>query len=147
MTPEGTDRRAPALAAGGDQVAAHDDAQQSRLRDQVSSAERAVLDVVSDSSESPTPTRVLERLARRRNGLTQSAGALAIQRLVASGRPRLTPLVRDPVRARAARLADLAQREVMGAFGNRRLTTVGAGFVAALISALNVFLLVQTVTG
>lgn len=54
----------------GDQVAAHDDAQQSQLRDQVSSAERAVLDVVQASTEPPTPTRVLELLAR---GATASA--------------------------------------------------------------------------
>lgn len=74
----------------GDQVAAHDDAQQSRLRDQVSSAERAVLDVVQASTEPPTPTRVLELLARRRNGVSQSAGALAIQRLVSRGQLRLT---------------------------------------------------------
>lgn len=56
----------------------------------MSSAERAVLDVVEDSSEPPTPTRVLGLLARRRNGVTQSAGALAIQRLVARGQLRLT---------------------------------------------------------
>src|SRR4051794_10282548 len=35
----------------GDQVAAHDAAQQNRLRDQVGAAERAVLEVVGDSSE------------------------------------------------------------------------------------------------
>ena len=56
----------------------------------VGPAERAVLDVVGDSQEPPSPTRVLELLARRRNGVTQSAGALAIQRLVASGRLHLT---------------------------------------------------------
>jgi hypothetical protein len=90
MTPEEQTAVRQRWQQAGDQVAAHDDAQQSRLRDQVSSAERAVLDVVADSSEPPTPTRVLELLARRRNGVTQSAGALAIQRLVARGQLRLT---------------------------------------------------------
>jgi len=75
----------------GDAVAAHDDAQQRRLSDRVEAAERAVLEVVEASTEPPSPTRVLELLARRRNGVTQSAGALAIQRLVAAGRLRLTP--------------------------------------------------------
>jgi hypothetical protein len=74
----------------GDDVAAHDDAQQARLREQIGSAETAVLEVVSESDEPPSPSRVLELLARRRNGVTQSAGALAIQRLVAQGRLRLT---------------------------------------------------------
>jgi hypothetical protein len=74
----------------GEEVAAHDDQQRSRLRDQVGAAERAVLEVVEASAEPPSPTRVLELLARRRNGVTQSAGALAIQRLVARGRLRLT---------------------------------------------------------
>jgi len=74
----------------GDQVAEHDAAQQTRLRDQVGAAERAVLEVVGQSSEAPSPTRVLELLARRRNGVTQSAGALAIQRLVSRGQLRLT---------------------------------------------------------
>jgi hypothetical protein len=74
----------------GDAVAAHDDAQQARLRDAVGAAETAVLEVVSASQEPPSPTRVLELLARRRNGVTQSAGALAIQRLVARGQLRLT---------------------------------------------------------
>jgi hypothetical protein len=74
----------------GDLVAAHDDAQQSRLRDEVGAAEHAVLEIVGASGEPPSPTRVLELLARRRNGVTQSAGALAIQRLVASGQLRLT---------------------------------------------------------
>jgi manganese transport protein len=40
-----------------------------------------------------------------------------------------------------------ARRDVMGALVNRRLTTVVAGFVAFLISALNVFLVVQTFAG
>jgi manganese transport protein len=40
-----------------------------------------------------------------------------------------------------------ARRDVMGALVNRRLTTVVAGFVALLISALNVFLVVQTFAG
>jgi manganese transport protein len=40
-----------------------------------------------------------------------------------------------------------ARHDVMGALVNRRLTTVVAGFVAFLISALNVFLLVQTFAG
>jgi manganese transport protein len=40
-----------------------------------------------------------------------------------------------------------ARRDVMGALVNRRTTTVVAGFVAFLISALNVFLLVQTFAG
>jgi hypothetical protein len=74
----------------GDQVAAHDDAQQTRLRDEVGAAERAVLEVVGASGEPPSPTRVFELLARRRNGVTQSAGALAIQRLVARGQLRPT---------------------------------------------------------
>lgn len=75
----------------GDQVAAHDEAQQTRLRDAVDTAERAVLEVVGAAGEPPSPTRVLELLARRRNGVTQSAGALAIQRLVARGQLHLTP--------------------------------------------------------
>jgi hypothetical protein len=74
----------------GDQVAAHDEAQVARLRDAVDTAERTVLEVVGEAREPPTPTRVLELLARRRNGVTQSAGALAIQRLVARGQLRLT---------------------------------------------------------
>jgi manganese transport protein len=40
-----------------------------------------------------------------------------------------------------------ARRDLMGALVNRRLTTVVAGTVATLISALNVFLLYQTFTG
>jgi manganese transport protein len=36
------------------------------------------------------------------------------------------------------------RRDIMGAFANRRLTTVIASVVAAMIIALNVFLLVQT---
>ncbi len=71
-------------------MAAHDDAQQARLREQIGNAEAAVLEVVSASDDPPSPSRVLELLARRRNGVTQSAGALAIQRLVAHGRLRLT---------------------------------------------------------
>lgn len=74
----------------GNAVAAHDDAQQARLRDAVSAAEGAVLELVGASQEPPSPTRVLEMLARRRNGVTQSAGALAIQRLVNRGQLRLT---------------------------------------------------------
>lgn len=74
----------------GDQVAAHDEEQQTRLLDAVDRAERAVLEVVGDAAEAPSPTRVLELLARRRNGVTQSAGALAIQRLVARRQVRLT---------------------------------------------------------
>lgn len=74
----------------GDEVSRHDDAQQKRLRENVGAAEAAVLDVVSASTEPPSPTRVLELLARRSNGVTQAAGALAIQRLVASGQLRLT---------------------------------------------------------
>jgi manganese transport protein len=39
----------------------------------------------------------------------------------------------------------LTRREdIMGALVNRRVTTIVAGFVAALISALNLFLLVDT---
>jgi hypothetical protein len=71
-------------------VAAHDEAQQARLHDAVDTAEQAVLEVVGAAGEPPSPTRVLELLARRRNGVTQSAGALAIQRLVARGQLRLT---------------------------------------------------------
>jgi len=74
----------------GDDVARHDEAQQARLREQIGDAEAAVLEVVRHSEESPSPTRVLEILARRRNGVTQAAGALAIQRLVARGQLRLT---------------------------------------------------------
>jgi manganese transport protein len=40
-----------------------------------------------------------------------------------------------------------ARRDLMGALVNRRLTTMVAGVVAALISALNVFLLYQTFAG
>jgi manganese transport protein len=40
-----------------------------------------------------------------------------------------------------------ARRDIMGAFVNRRPTTVTAGVVATLISALNIFLLHQTFTG
>jgi hypothetical protein len=75
----------------GDEVVRHDEAQQARLRDAVGAAEAAVLEVVGASTESPSPSRVLELLARRGNGVTQAAGALAIQRLVASGQLRLTP--------------------------------------------------------
>jgi manganese transport protein len=39
------------------------------------------------------------------------------------------------------------RREVMGAFANARATTVLAGVVAAIISALNLFLLVKTFAG
>jgi manganese transport protein len=39
------------------------------------------------------------------------------------------------------------RREVMGAFANARATTALAGVVAAIISALNLFLLVQTFAG
>jgi manganese transport protein len=39
------------------------------------------------------------------------------------------------------------KREVMGAFANARATTALAGVVAAIISALNIFLLVQTFAG
>lgn len=91
MTPDEQTAVRERWRQAGDQVAAHDDAQQNRLRDEVSSAEQAVLETVEASAEPPTPTRVLELLARRRNGVTQSAGALAIQRLVARGRLRLTP--------------------------------------------------------
>jgi hypothetical protein len=76
--------------AAGNEVAQHDEAQQSRLQQSISAAEAAVLEVVRASAESPSPTRVLELLARRRNGVTQSAGALAIQRLVARGDLSLT---------------------------------------------------------
>jgi hypothetical protein len=88
-----TDGRAAVLERwqnAGDQVAAHDEEQQTRLRDAVDRAERAVLEVLGDAAEAPSPTRVLEVLARRRNGVTQSAGALAIQRLVSRGQVRLT---------------------------------------------------------
>lgn len=91
MSPE---ERAGLLARwkqAGDDVARHDDAQQTRLREQIGTAEAAVLEVVEASQEAPSPTRVLEVLARRRNGVSQSAGALAIQRLIARGRLRLTP--------------------------------------------------------
>jgi hypothetical protein len=74
----------------GEEVAQHDDAQQARSQEAVSNAEAAVLEVVRASDESPSPTRVLELLARRRNGISQAAGALAIQRLVARGELRLT---------------------------------------------------------
>jgi hypothetical protein len=74
----------------GDEVAAHDEAQETRLQESVSVAEAAVLQVVKDSEEPPSPTRVLELLARQRNGITQAAGALAIQRLVSRGQLRLT---------------------------------------------------------
>ena len=90
MTP---DERAALLERwrqAGDDVARHDEAQQVRLREQVSDAEVAVLDIVRNSEEPPSPTRVLELLARRRNGVTQSASALAIQRLIARGQLRLT---------------------------------------------------------
>jgi manganese transport protein len=40
-----------------------------------------------------------------------------------------------------------SRRDLMGALVNRRVTTVVAGFVAALITALNIFLLYQTFTG
>src|SRR4051794_5148560 len=73
----------------GDEVARHDDAQQARLREAVGAAEAAVLQVVASSEEPPSPTRVLELLARGRNGITQAAAALAIQRLVARGQLRL----------------------------------------------------------
>jgi manganese transport protein len=36
------------------------------------------------------------------------------------------------------------RKDIMGALVNRRVTTVVAGFVAAVISALNIFLLVDT---
>lgn len=88
-----TDERATVLERwqnAGDQVAAHDVERQTRLREDVDRAERAVVEVVSNAAEAPSPTRVLEVLARRRNGVTQSAGALAIQRLVARGQVRLT---------------------------------------------------------
>jgi hypothetical protein len=90
MTP---DERATLLERwqrAGDDVARHDEAQQARLREQIGSAEAAVLEVVKNSEEPVSPTRVLELLARRRNGVSQSAGALAIQRLVARGELRLT---------------------------------------------------------
>lgn len=74
----------------GDDVARHDDDQQDRLRQQIGSAEATVLEVVEASEELPSPTRVLELLARRRNGISQAAGALAIQRLVSRGELLLT---------------------------------------------------------
>jgi manganese transport protein len=40
-----------------------------------------------------------------------------------------------------------SRRELMGAWVNRRLTTVAASVVAALIIGLNVFLLVNLATG
>jgi manganese transport protein len=40
-----------------------------------------------------------------------------------------------------------SQREIMGVLVNRRLTTLIAAIIAALIIALNVFLLYQTLTG
>jgi manganese transport protein len=39
------------------------------------------------------------------------------------------------------------RRDVMGALVNRRLTTVVAGVVAAMIIALNIFLLARTILG
>jgi manganese transport protein len=39
------------------------------------------------------------------------------------------------------------RRDVMGKLANHRLTTIVAAIVAALISALNIFLLYQTFTG
>jgi hypothetical protein len=74
----------------GDEVARHDEAQQARLRDAVGAAETAVLAIIRTSQDPPSPTRVLELLARRRNGVTQSAAALAIQRLVDRDYLRLT---------------------------------------------------------
>lgn len=76
--------------AAGNAVADHDNAQQARLREQVGNAETAVLEIVRNSDVPPSPSRVLELLARRRNGVSQAAGALAIQRLVARGELRLT---------------------------------------------------------
>jgi len=90
MTPDDRATVIERWRQAGTDVAAHDEAQQARLREQIGSAEAAVLKVMTDTSESPSPTRVLELLARQRVGVTQSAGALAIQRLVASGRLRLT---------------------------------------------------------
>ena len=40
-----------------------------------------------------------------------------------------------------------SQRDLMGSLVNRRITTVAAGAAAAVIIALNVFLLVQTFSG
>ena len=55
-------------------------------------------------------------------------------------------LVRHPVRARADDPAH-APQDMMGALVNRRVTTAVASVVAALIIALNVFLLYQTFFG
>ena len=40
-----------------------------------------------------------------------------------------------------------SRRDVMGVLANHRATTVAAAVVAALISGLNIFLLVQTFSG
>lgn len=90
MTPDEQTALRERWQQAGDQVARHDEAQQARLRDAVGAAEIAVLELVGASQDPPSPTRVLELLARRRNGVTQSSGALAIQRLVARGKLRLT---------------------------------------------------------
>jgi len=90
MTPEEHAAMRERWQQAGDEVARHDDDQQERLREAVGLAENAVLEVVSKAEEPQSPTRVLELLARRRNGVTQSAGALAIQRLIARGQLRLT---------------------------------------------------------
>jgi hypothetical protein len=90
MTPDERATLIERWQQAGDDVAAHDRSQQTKLQGQVARAEAAVLEVVRDSPEPPSPTRVLEVLARRRNGVTQSAGALAIQRLVARGTLRLS---------------------------------------------------------
>lgn len=91
MTPDEQTALRERWRSAGVEVARHDEAQQTRLRDAVGAAEAAVLEVIEASQDSLSPTRVLELLARRRNGVTQSAAALAIQRLVDRGYLRLTP--------------------------------------------------------
>ena len=90
MTPEQNAVVLQRWRTAGEAVAQHDEAQQAKFREAVNAAEAAVFEIVSGSSEPPSPTRVLEILARRRNGVSQAAGALAIQRLVARRALRLT---------------------------------------------------------
>lgn len=90
MTPDEQTALRKRWQRAGREVACHDEAQQETLRVAVGTAEAAVLELVGASQDPPSPTRVLELLARQRNGVTQSAGALAIQRLVDRGRLRLT---------------------------------------------------------
>ena len=56
------------------------------------------------------------------------------------------PVVRDPVRARAAR-AFTRNRDLMGGLVNKRVTTAAASVIATIIICLNVYLLEQTFFG